>query len=201
MSHTGRELLLVGAGKMGLAMLKGWLENQVLAAHQIAVLEKHPSDALTALAAESDLLVMTDYDDLTFDDLSTVVLAVKPQIMDRVAPRLSGLVTEQTVFVSIAAGITLATLQNQLGTGARVIRTMPNTPAAIGRGVTAMFAGRQVSMEQSAWAHQLLQAVGEVVVLSNEAQMDAVTAVSGSGPAYVFYLAECLAEAGRRKRV
>jgi pyrroline-5-carboxylate reductase len=125
-----------------------------------------------------------------------VVLAVKPQIMNDVLPKLAPLIQSSTVVLSIAAGRTLANLASHLPDGTAVVRAMPNTPAAVGRGITVACANAAVSRDQVLQCTMLLEAVGEVVFLDDEALLDAATPVSGSGPAYVFLLAECLAEAG-----
>jgi pyrroline-5-carboxylate reductase len=125
-----------------------------------------------------------------------ILLAVKPQLMDEVLPPLAKLAGPQTLLLSIAAGRRIASFEKYLPGGA-VVRAMPNTPASIGRGITAAVANRYVTPVQRALADDLLSAVGKVVWVDDEALLDAITAVSGSGPAYVFLLAECLAEAGR----
>jgi pyrroline-5-carboxylate reductase len=125
-----------------------------------------------------------------------LVLAIKPQAFDDVLPGLAGLASHRPLVVSIAAGRTIAGIERHFGDDAAVIRTIPNVPAAIGRGITAMVANPHVSATQMALARSLLEAVGEVVTVDDEALMDAVTAVAGSGPAYVFHLVECLADAG-----
>jgi pyrroline-5-carboxylate reductase len=127
---------------------------------------------------------------------AVLVLAVKPQSMDQVVPALSRHVRPKTVVLSIAAGRTIHGFEQQLPKGSAVVRAMPNTPASIGRGITAAVGNAQVTAEQRALCDSLLAAVGEVVWVDHEDALDAVTAVSGSGPAYVFYLAECMAEAG-----
>lgn len=126
-----------------------------------------------------------------------IFLAVKPQVMDAVLPPLKSLVGPDTVIVSVAAGKTLSFIEAHLGAAATV-RAMPNTPAMIGRGVTGAFANARVSDQQRAQVHDLLKVSGPVEWVRTEAEIDAVTAVSGSGPAYVFYLVECMAEAGRK---
>jgi pyrroline-5-carboxylate reductase len=126
-----------------------------------------------------------------------VFLAVKPQLMDTVLPSIKKLVGSDTVIVSIAAGKTLSYLETQLGAAA-MVRAMPNTPAMVGRGVTGAYANAAVSEEQRTQVHNLLKVSGPVEWVAGEGDIDAVTAVSGSGPAYVFYLVECMAEAGRK---
>ncbi len=180
-------LVLVGCGKMGSAMLEGWLANGVPHAN-IWILEPHPSDRLKALVDEG-LHLNTGLPAAP----ALCMLAVKPQYMLAALPQLKGL--KNTVYLSIAAGITLKTLAGALGDGP-IIRAMPNTPAAIGRGITALVGNAAASPEDMQRAEGLLQAIGETLRLDSEAQMDAVTALSGSGPAYVFHLIEAMAAAG-----
>jgi len=180
-------LVLVGCGKMGSAMLEGWLANGVKPA-DVWILEPYPSARLKALAAEGLHL-----NDGLPEAPALCMLAVKPQYMQAALPQLKGM--GSTVYLSIAAGITLETMANALGDGP-IIRAMPNTPAAIGRGITALVGNAATTPENMALAEGLLQAIGETVRLDNEDQMDAVTALSGSGPAYVFHLIEAMAAAG-----
>ncbi len=187
MAIGGEPLLLVGAGKMGGALLRGWLDHGFDAA-RIAVLEPHPSPQIEALAARGVVLGMPAA------PASVVVLAIKPQMLDSVAPRLAPLTSQATLIISILAGKTIRNISERLA-GA-IVRAMPNLAAAIGCGITAAVADPNVTPEQRRTADALLSAVGRVEWLSDERLMDAVTAVSGSGPAYVFYLAECLAKAG-----
>ncbi|WP_137130310.1 pyrroline-5-carboxylate reductase [Rhizobium sp. FY34] len=187
-------LVLVGAGNMGGAMLSGWLKSGVAGA-SILVLDPAPSDAMKANLAENGVrhAVAAPAD----TKASILFLAVKPQVMDAVLPDLKALVGPRTVVVSVAAGKTLAFLAGHLGQAA-MVRAMPNTPAMIGRGVTGAYANGEVTEDQRATVHDLLKVSGPVEWVASEADIDAVTAVSGSGPAYVFYLVECMAEAGRK---
>ncbi len=180
-------LVLVGCGKMGSAMLEGWLANGVKPA-DVWILEPHPSERLQGLVAEG-LHLNAGLPGAP----ALCLLAVKPQYMREALPQLAGL--GPTVYLSIAAGITLETLAQALGDGP-IIRAMPNTPAAIGRGITALVGNGAATPENMALAEGLLSAIGETVRLDSEAQMDAVTALSGSGPAYVFHLIETMAAAG-----
>jgi len=182
-------LLLVGAGKMGGAMLNGWL-GLGLAPNKIAVLEPQLSPELTAFAQRGVSLNPKAV------RASVIVLAVKPQVAPQVLPGLSPYVDRTTVVVSIMAGRTLGFLADRLGPTTAIVRGMPNTPAAIGRGITVAVPNSQVSTSQRDVVGRLLSATGAVEWVADEALMDAVTAVSGSGPAYVFLLAECLARAG-----
>src|SRR5687767_4259402 len=183
-------LVLVGAGKMGGAMLAGWLAGG-LQPRQAVVIEPMPSDELTALAARGVQVNPT-----SAGPAAAVVIAVKPQGAADAMASLVPMVGPQTVAVSIMAGRTLAFLEQNLPAGTAAVRAMPNTPAAIGRGMTVAVPNARVSAGQRDLAHQLLAATGAVEWVADEALMDAVTAVSGSGPAYVFLLAEALAKAG-----
>ncbi|MBL3597180.1 pyrroline-5-carboxylate reductase [Rhodovulum sulfidophilum] len=187
---SARGLVLLGCGKMGSALLEGWLK-QGLPAGAVWVLDPHPSDWLRARAAEGLHL----NEDLPAAP-ALVLLAVKPQLMDEALPQVAGFADGQTLFVSIAAGKTLGYFAAHLGAGAPVVRSIPNTPAAVGRGITALIGNDTVDEAGLALAETLLSAVGQTVRLDDEGQMDAVTAVSGSGPAYVFHLIETLAKAG-----
>jgi len=189
-------VVLVGAGKMGGALLGGWLAGG-LKPSEIAVLDPEPPAESRALI-ETNRIALNPAPE-TLPDPSVVVLAVKPQIMDRVLSGLEGLARPGTLFLSVAAGRTIAGIAARLGAQTPIIRTIPNMPAAVGRGMTVACAGAFVSPEHRTLAARLLEAVGEVGWVEDEALIDAATAVSGSGPAYVFYLAECLAEAGVRR--
>jgi pyrroline-5-carboxylate reductase len=183
-------LLLAGAGKMGGAMLAGWLA-QGLDAPNVAVIEPHPSDEIRALAATGIRLNPSPRD---FGAAATLVVALKPQMFPEAGPALKAFVAPSTLVVSIMAGTTIASISEVCG--GSVVRAMPNTPAAIGRGITVAVAVKNVSAAQRAVADALLRATGSVEWIDDESLMDAVTAVSGSGPAYVFLLAEELARAG-----
>jgi pyrroline-5-carboxylate reductase len=183
-------LVLVGAGKMGGAMLAGWLAGG-LDPRRAIVIEPMPSDELTALAARG-----VQVNPLSSGVTAAIVIAVKPQGAADAMASLASMVGPQTVAVSIMAGRPLAFLEQHLPAGTAAVRAMPNTPAAIGRGMTVAVPNARVSAGQRDLAHQLLAAIGAVEWVADEALMDAVTAVSGSGPAYVFLLAEALAKAG-----
>src|SRR5688500_2736088 len=180
-------ILLAGAGKMGGAMLSGWL-NAGVALSRIAVMEPHLSDDLRQLAA-LDLRVNPTRDEA--GPLAALVVAVKPQTFGEAAPLLKTFTSAGTLVVSIMAGMTIARIAD--GCGGAVVRAMPNTPASIGRGMTVAVAASSVSASQRAFADALLRAIGAVDWVDDETLMDAVTAVSGSGPAYIFLLAEELA--------
>jgi pyrroline-5-carboxylate reductase len=181
-------IALAGAGKMGVAMLTGWLAGG-LDANRVVVVEPFPSDDIKALAAKG--VRLNPKDDGAAD---TLVVAVKPQMFREAGPALKQLVGPSTLVVSIMAGTPVAALEAICG--GMVVRAMPNTPAAIGRGITVAVAAKNVSAAQRATADALLRATGSVEWVDDESLMDAVTAVSGSGPAYVFLLAEELARAG-----
>jgi pyrroline-5-carboxylate reductase len=196
MSFTlGGPLLLVGAGKMGGALLSRLLDRG-LDPRSVIVQDPEPIGASADLLADNAIDVLPVVDELT-EPPAVILLAVKPQMMDGVLPQVATLASPDTLYLSIAAGRRLAGLQSHLPAGAAVVRAMPNTPASIGRGVTVAIANAAVTPVQRALAEKLLAAGGHVVWVGDEALLDPVTAVSGSGPAYVFLLAECLAEAGR----
>jgi pyrroline-5-carboxylate reductase len=184
-------IVLCGAGKMGGALLEGWLQAS-LAPDKIAVIEPHPAPPIAALAARR---VRLNPNPATLKDAAAIVIAVKPQIAAEALPALLPMIGPATVIVSIMAGRTLQFLSGALPNANALVRAMPNTPAAIGRGITVAVP-LHASEAQRDLAHRLLVASGTVEWVADEALMDAVTAVSGSGPAYVFLLAEALAQAG-----
>lgn len=192
LKDVGGTIVLVGAGKMGLAMLDGWI-GLGLDPARVAVIEPEPVPEISALAARGLTL---NPEPRTLADPAVIVIAVKPQVAAEVVPAAAPLVGPSSVVVSIMAGQRLTSLERALPAGSSVIRTMPNTPAAIGRGITVAVANARVSAPQRDLAHRLLAAIGAVEWVDDEALLDAVTAVSGSGPAYVFLLAEALAQAG-----
>ena len=183
-------IVLAGAGKMGGALLDGWLNGGV-AADRIAVIEPHPSAPIRALAAQGLRLNPLPKD---IGPIAAMVVAVKPQMFPEAAPFLKPFIAPSSLVVSIMAGATITGIASACG-GA-VVRAMPNTPAAISRGITVAVAAEAVSVAQRGFADGLLRATGAVEWIDDEALMDAVTAVSGSGPAYIFLLAEELARAG-----
>lgn len=188
-------LLLVGAGKMGGAMLEGWLKRG-LQPSQVLVQDPGPPPDVRAVLDRQGVRVVSSIAQLDAPP-AVILMAVKPQVMDAVFPPVAGLAGKETLVISIAAGKTVAGFERHLASGQAVIRAMPNTPAAIGRGITVCYANPATSPRQRSLAAELLSAVGEVDWVPDEQLIDAVTAVSGSGPAYVFLLAECLAEAGK----
>jgi pyrroline-5-carboxylate reductase len=184
-----RGLVLLGCGKMGSAMLQGWL-SRGLFLNSTWVTDPQPSGWLRGLAAKGLHL-----NEGTPDAPAVVLIAVKPQMMAQALPAMVGY-GETSLFVTIAAGTKISTYEQVLGPNARVVRAMPNIPAAVGRGITAIVGNAAATADDLDMAEVLLSAVGEVVRLEGEHQMDAVTAVSGSGPGYVFHLVEALAAAG-----
>jgi pyrroline-5-carboxylate reductase len=184
-------LILVGAGKMGSAMLDGWIAHGLDPA-AVVVLEPQPS-LQVARYGSLGLRLNPKPDALRAD---AIVIAVKPQVAPEVLPGLRSLIRPVTVVVSIMAGRSLAFLQSMLPPATSIVRAMPNTPAAIGRGITVAIANAHVTSQQKSVADRLLTATGTVEWVADETLMDAVTALSGSGPAYVFLLAEALTHAG-----
>lgn len=182
-----RGLVLLGCGKMGSAMLAGWLGGG-MPAGSIWVVDPHPSDWVKAQGVHLNAPLPPSP--------AIVLVAVKPQMMTDALPGFEQLGGGATLFLSVAAGTTIATFEAVLGARTPIVRAMPNTPAAIARGITAVTGNAHATEAHLALAEALLAAVGQVVRLDGEHQMDAVTAVSGSGPAYVFHLIETLAAAG-----
>lgn len=189
-------LLLIGCGKMGGAMLEGWLD-QGTKATDVTIVEPNP-DAANDFVQRLGVRAISAADELA-DDYApdVVVLAVKPQVMGDALPPYAKLVKSKPVFLSIAAGKTIQSFEDILGTDAAIVRAMPNTPASVGRGITVGCPNSNVTDAQAAHCKTLLASVGDVEWVSDEALMDAVTAVSGSGPAYIFLLAEAMGQAGR----
>ncbi len=186
-------LLLVGCGKMGGALLAGWRERGI-AADRITVVEPMAGDQV---AAKFGVSVLADAESLDSGlRPAVVVFAVKPQGLEEIAPGYARFTGPDTVFLSIAAGRPIEFFAGHLGQGAAIVRSMPNTPAAVGRGITVACANDAVDATQRVTCQLLLEAVGEVAWVDDEALLDPVTAVSGSGPAYVFLLIECMAQAG-----
>ena len=184
-------LLLIGAGRMGGALLKGWRANGV---KSIIVVEPKPSaevkklakaKAITLLAAPSQVAAKID----------TCIVAIKPQILKGEAPALAA-IARKSLMISIAAGTSIAGLQKAWGKKARIVRAMPNTPGAIGRGITGLYAAKSVTASDRKTADALLSALGQTLWVKSEVLIDSVTALSGSGPAYVFHLVEAMTEAG-----
>ena len=194
--ESGQHLVLLGCGKMGSAMLRGWLQ-QLEYFTRISVIEPAGiSDDFEAIDfivcyASLDAFIKSNRTSIDF-----VVLAVKPQMMANALAPFSQIATDNTVFLSIAAGLSSKWLEEHLGGSKQIVRAMPNTPASVGAGVTAVYVGNKIPPNKKEFCITLLEAVGEVIILPDEKMMDAVTALSGSGPAYVFLLAEAMQLAG-----
>lgn len=182
-----RGLVLLGCGKMGSAMLEGWLRGG-LAPGAVWVQDPMPSEWVQGCGVHVNAGLP--------EAPAVVLVAVKPQMMAEALPALAAMGNAQTLFLSVAAGTPIAVYEQMVGAATPVIRAMPNTPAAVGQGITAIIGNAQASAAQMDLSEGLLRAIGDVVRLEAEAQMDAVTGVSGSGPAYVFHMIECLAAAG-----
>ncbi|QQM29869.1 pyrroline-5-carboxylate reductase [Martelella lutilitoris] len=187
-------LVLVGAGNMGGALLSGWVAGGVRR-EAITVIDPNPSNSIKSLLDRSGIRHHVAPPDNI--KAKILVLAVKPQVMYAVLDTLAPVIDENTLIISVAAGKTLSYFEERLGKLA-MIRTIPNTPSMVGRGVIGAFANGLVTEAGREKADTLLAAVGQVEWVEKEADIDAVTAISGSGPAYAFYLVECMAEAGRK---
>ena len=186
-------ILLVGCGKMGGALLAGWLDQGV-PTDQILVVE--PSIDAERSGIPDGVSVLKDAADIADDfEPAVVIFAIKPQVMGEVVPLYDRFTAAGTVFMSIAAGTPIRFFEDNLGVGAVVVRVMPNTPAAVRRGMSVLCANVHADQVQQNLCAELMAAVGDTAWLKDEGLMDAVTAVSGSGPAYVFHLIECLAQA------
>ncbi|MEO1345649.1 MAG: pyrroline-5-carboxylate reductase [Pseudomonadota bacterium] len=186
MDQIAREgLVLLGCGKMGSAMLAGWLD-QGLPPTSVWVIDPKPSEWLQGTGVHVNAALP--------DSPAIVLIAVKPQMMGDALPQIAAMTC--AVLLSVAAGTSIASFEDVFGADARVIRAMPNTPAAVGKGITAIVGNEEATGADLDMAEMLLSAVGQVVRLDHEDQMDAVTGVSGSGPAYVFHMIECMAAAG-----
>ena len=184
-NHSG--LVMLGCGKMGSAMLEGWL-TRGLAPAAVTILEPHPKDWLLAQGVTVNGALP--------EAPAAIILAVKPQMMGEALGALARYAGTSSVIVSIAAGTPISAFEAVFGATSPIIRAMPNTPAAIGRGITAMVGNGAAGAADLDLAQALLAAVGDVVRLTDEGEIDAVTGLSGSGPAYVFHLIECMAAAG-----
>jgi pyrroline-5-carboxylate reductase len=186
------KVLVVGCGKMGGAILEGWLSH----GHETS--EVIVAEPVEAIRPEKPGLRVVASSSAVSETPDTVVLAVKPQLMDSVLPDLKRFADQGAVFLSIAAGKTLRYFAHHLGAHAKVVRSMPNTPAAVRQGISVATAAPGVSEAEKKRCHEVLEAVGQVLWVEDEALMDPVTALSGSGPAYVFLLVEAMAAAGAK---
>lgn len=193
-SSLPSSLILVGAGKMGGAMLQGWL-SLGLPGRNVTVLDPFAGPEMVKLCSDQSVALNPPVSSLSAPQV--LVLAIKPQMLDEAAPGIAPLVGSDTLVVSILAGKTIANITARLPAKA-VARAMPNTPASVGRGITGVAANAQTTAAQRAMADALLRAIGQVEWVADEGLIDAVTAVSGSGPAYVFHMVEALAAAGEK---
>jgi pyrroline-5-carboxylate reductase len=191
-----KRVVLVGCGNMGRAMLKGWIEAGRLKPEQVDVVE--PSEELLARAGELGVNTLSAADELSPSADAIVILAVKPQVIAEVASNYRGYAQAGATFVSIAAGTPVSTLEGALGANTAIIRCMPNTPAAIGKGMMVVYANAHVAPAMLEAVQLLLSASGMVESIDDEELMHAVTALSGSGPAYLFHFIECLTAAGEK---
>ena len=185
-----RGLVILGCGKMGSALLAGWL-SQGLAPQGVWILDPKPSDWLISQGVHLNKKLP--------ENPAVVMVAVKPQLMGEALPRLQSFGSGTTLFISVAAGVTISSFEQALGASTPIVRTMPNTPASVGQGITALIGNGSATKDDMAEAELLMAAVGQTITLENEAQMDAVTGVSGSGPAYLFHMIETLAFAGEKQ--
>ena len=183
-------ILLVGAGKMGTALVRGWIKAGL---GPITAVEPAPSAQLQGLQG---VALVPDLKAVPQEGWSACVVALKPHIVRAEAAKLKPVAAAGTLMISIAAGTGVDFLAQHWGSKARIVRAMPNTPGAIGRGITALFASQTATAGDRALAKSLLSAIGQTVWLEHEGQIDAATAVSGSGPAYVFVLVSALEKAG-----
>lgn len=193
MTHPNPSVALIGAGAMGGALLKGWLGAGSIDPARSAVFDPQPPDDIRDLCAAYELPLNPDTESLSPDAL---VLAVKPQFAAAALPAYAPL-AQNAVAISVMAGKSVASISAALRGALRIVRAMPNLPAAVGRGVSGLYAGEGAGEKDRALADHLMRAAGEIVWVENEAQIDIVTAVSGSGPAYYFLMTEALAEAGQ----
>jgi pyrroline-5-carboxylate reductase len=190
----GAVTLLVGAGRMGSALLKGWVVSGI---GPIVAVEPNPGADLRAFARRSGIHLLTQIERMDAPRVRACVVAIKPQILKSEAVRFRDIAQSGAVMVSIVAGTCIAALRKDWGRGACVIRAMPNTPGSIGKGISALYAPRGTSPMARACAESLVAGLGQTLWVNRENLIDVVTAVSGSGPAYIFLFAECLAAAAR----
>ncbi|WP_020591108.1 pyrroline-5-carboxylate reductase [Kiloniella laminariae] len=189
-------LLLIGCGKMGGALLQGWLDRG-LPGSSVTVVDPSARASYMGVYRDQGVVTLETLAEVPKDFSPVLVMfAVKPQMIDSTIGEYRRFVRSETVFLSVVAGKKISFFEEKLGKGVAVIRTMPNTPAAVSRGMTVLFANQNVDENQQAACGELMAAVGEIAWLDQEEHIDAVTGVSGSGPAYIFFMAECLAQAG-----
>jgi pyrroline-5-carboxylate reductase len=178
---------------MGSALLKGWIAGGLA---PLVAVEPNPSASLKKFTRANGVTVLGSVDDLGGRPVGACVIAMKPQILRTEAQRLKPVAESGALMVSIAAGTRIDSLRAAWGRHARIVRAMPNTPGAIGKGISALYAPRSITAAEKVRAERLLSGLGPTLWVGDEHAIDIVTAVSGSGPAYVFLLAECLADAG-----
>jgi len=186
-------VLLIGAGRMGSALLKGWRAKKI---KPLIVVEPRPSEEIRKLARAKAITLVAAPSQVKAKAIGACIVAIKPQVLKGEAPALAAIAGSGTLMLSIAAGTSVAALQAAWGKRARIIRAMPNTPGAIGRGITGLYAAKGATAADKKRAETLLSALGETLWVKSETLIDSVTAVSGSGPAYVFHLVEAMAAAG-----
>ncbi len=190
-----KTILLAGCGNMGFAMLKGWLDKGAASPKDIMVAE--PNETLQNRAASLGVDVAAEATAFVSRPVDLLMIALKPQMLESALPDYRVFTNAGATLITVAAGAPIALYTGLMGEQVPVIRTMPNTPASIGMGMIGMFANGHVSVSAKKFAINLLEANGVVDELHDEAMIDIVTAVSGSGPAYLFYFIECLAEAAK----
>lgn len=178
---------------MGTALLQGWLANKI---SPIVVVEPEPSLSLRRLERKHKFVLTTTMSGIPQNDIKTCVVAIKPQVLKNTARSLINIAMNEATMISIAAGTTTKFLRQAWGERAHIVRAMPNTPGAIGKGITGLFAATGTTARDRDCAEVLLSALGEVLWVGSENEIDAVTALSGSGPAYVFHLVEAMTKAG-----
>jgi pyrroline-5-carboxylate reductase len=187
------QIVVIGAGKMGRALVECWL-RQGLETKRLLVVEPFPTEELVKFTTDASIRLVESLTSVA--PSSVLFVAVKPQIADQMLPHLGRLIGNRTLLISIMAGKTIARISERIDRNVAIVRAMPNLPATIGKGITAAIDNNCLSTEQRELASALLAATGTVTWIEDEKFMDAITAVSGSGPAYVFLLAESLARAG-----
>jgi pyrroline-5-carboxylate reductase len=193
---TDQPLLLIGAGHMGGALLRGWIAKNLT---PVVVVEPNPSSELKRAISKSGVVIVRDIESARVKKIRACVVALKPQILQTEATRLRGIAQLGAPMISIAAGTMIASLTKAWGQKARVVRAMPNVPGAIGHGISGLYAPKNTTAADRRITEDLLSALGPTVWVKKESLIDTVTAVSGSGPAYIFLIVEALAEAGERE--
>ncbi len=186
-------IVLVGAGRMGSALLKGWLARGI---GPVTVVEPKPSSEIRKLAKQKKITLLAQPSAVAGKQRAACLVAIKPQVLKGEAPALAGFASQGALMLSIAAGTSIAAMKQAWGPKARIVRAMPNTPGAIGAGISGLFAAKGATAADRKLAAGLLSALGDVVWVAKEELIDSVTAVSGSGPAYLFLMAEALTAAG-----